>query len=161
VSKYKETIVRAAEDNVLQGDAVRWEPITICCAADTITRLYVLFLLIAIIVGVVRMVKLWIAAPPFLLKRQIDNPGYLRALEGSSSSLRQWIGCTLLVCGLVSSYHVATFGRTFPRSKTTGAILVLDSIQYLGTVSCLAFVIVFLLFLAQWHMRIRIQHLRK
>ena len=146
---------------MLQEDAVGWDPVTICRTADTITRVYVLFLFAAMIVGVARIVKLWIAAPPFLLKRQTDNPGYLRALEVSSSSLRHWIGCTLLACGLVSSYHVATFGRTFPGSKTTGFILILDWIQYLGTASCLAFVVAFLLFLAQWHMRIRIQRLRK
>jgi|GraSoiStandDraft_34_1057297.scaffolds.fasta_scaffold584006_1 hypothetical protein len=146
---------------MFQEDAAVSDPIIIYRVADPITRLYFLFLLMAIVVGVVRIVKLWISAPPFLLKRQIDNPGYLSTLEASLSSTRQWMGCILLTCGLVLSYNITTLVRTLLESRATGAMVLLDSIQYLGTVSCLAFVAAFLLFLAQWHMRIRIQHLRK
>jgi len=126
-----------------------------------ITGIYALFLLVAVIVGVVRIVKLWIAAPPFLLARQTGNPAYVRALEASSSSTRQWMGCTLLFGGLVLSYYLATFGNAFPGSKPTVAVLLLDTVRFLGMVSFRAFTVTFLLFLAQWHMRVRIQHLRK
>jgi len=153
--------VLAAEGNLFQEDAGGWDPITICYTTDTITRLYVLFLLVAFGVGVVRLVKLWIETPPFMLNRQINHPGYLGMLEASSSSTRQWMGCTLLVGGLVFSYRVATFGITFPESNMIAARVILRSVQYVGTVAFLAFVVVFLLFLAQWHMRLRIQHLRK
>jgi hypothetical protein len=146
---------------VFQQNAPGWDPIRLYTGVDIITGFYVLFLLAAVIVGTVRMVKLWIAAPPFLLARQTGNPTYLRTLEASSSSTRQWMGCTLLFGGLVLSYFLATFGRTFPGSKATVAVLLLESVRYLGTVSFRAFFVTFLLFLAQWHMQVRIQHLRK
>ena len=145
---------------MLQEDAPGWDLIAICRWVDPITRLYGLFLLVAILVGLVRIVKLWIAAPPFRLTHQLHNPRYLRFLEASCSRTRQWMGLAALGWALIVSREVVRFGTYADETSRTGWALMMSTIQLLGALTEFAVIAVLLLFLLQWHMLNRIHHLR-
>ena len=123
-------------------------------------KLYFLFLFVAIIVGVVRIVKLWIAAPPFRLARQRNNPSYLRLLEASCRSTMQWIGLVALGWALAVSQEIARFGIYADERTRTGWSLILSTIRDLGSLTELATSMLLFLFLLQWHMRNRMYYLR-
>lgn len=149
----------AAEDNLFQEDAVSWEPITICYTTDTITRLYVLFLFVAVVIGVIRIVNLWIEAPPFRLKHQTNNPRSRRLLQMLCSSTKQWMGLAILGWTFVVSYEIARLGRYADERSSTGWALVLSTTQRLGSLTELATVSLLVLFLFRWHALNRIHHL--
>ena len=146
--------------HVFQEDATGWDPITICRWVDPITRLYALILLVAMIVGAVRIVKLWIAAPPFRLERKRNNHDYLRLLESSCSSTKQWMGLAVLGWAFLVSREAVRFGMYADETRRTGWAFMLSTTQLLGAVTEFAIIAVLLLFLVRWHMLNRIQQIR-
>src|SRR5215470_2397501 len=75
----------------------------------TSMQIYVLFLLFAFIITAVKLVSVWRAALPFRLSRHAGNPALLPILQRSVNSLNQWISCTLLAWGMLTSLSVTDF----------------------------------------------------
>lgn len=127
---------------------------------STTEKLFALFLILVLLVAAICLVRLWVSAPPFCLRRQEENPNYLRILERWRLSTKQWIGLTALCWAFVFSYEVANFAIYAAGSKSTGAASLLFAIWRLGMImEMAAFALLFLL-LAQWHMLNRAQQLR-
>jgi hypothetical protein len=123
-------------------------------------KIYVLFLLVVCIVTSVRLIRIWRAAPPFGLSRQAGNPTYLRLLQASSTSLKQWIGLTFLTLGIFVSVSLHDFCNGLLAEKRTGHDVILFAIQDFSTTLTMALLVVLFLFLARWHMLERIERLR-
>jgi len=58
---------------------------------STELQLYLLFLLAAGMVGIVKLLIVWWAAPPFRLPRVKDRPAYVQKLAATAASLQRWI----------------------------------------------------------------------
>lgn len=125
----------------------------------TSEKLFALFLIVVLLVAAIRLVRLWVSAPPFWLRRQEENPNYLRILERWRLSIKQWISLTALCWALVFSYEVANFSIYAAESKSTGAASLLLAIWRLGTLMELTAFALLFLFLVQWHMLNRAQQL--
>lgn len=136
---------------MLQDDlSVGWDPALLRPQPSLFARLYVLFLLVAIVLTIARLVRLWIAAPPFLLSRQIKNPDYLQKLWMTRVSIMQWTICICLACGLVGSTEIFRVLDRLALRPDTAAILF--AIRDLSVVPAIAASVALFLFLAQWHL---------
>jgi hypothetical protein len=145
---------------MFQDDNTHWDPIHLWKPAGVFTQICVLFALVVVIVTIVKLTRVCTGAPPFRLSRQAGNPQYLRLLETSQSSIKQWMGLAILGWALVVSYEIARFGIYADESTRTGLYLLVTSIQRLGTFTELGVFLVSLLFFAHWHMLNRVQLLR-
>jgi len=123
-------------------------------------RAFVLFAIIAVFVAMVRLVRIWIVAPPFQLKRQAENPSYCQLLERWRDSTRQWMGFAIFSWACVFGYEAGRFGMYAGESSRVGVAVVLSMIQRLGVFTEIAAAGALLLFLAQWHMLNRIHVLQ-
>jgi hypothetical protein len=124
-------------------------------------RLYFWFSMVALLVVAVRVVRFWIVSPPFRMKRQSQNAGYLRLLERWRSSTKQWMGLAFLGWAFVFSHEIGRFGLYADESRRTGLDLLLSTIRGLGSFTEFAALIALILFFAQWHMLGRVQRLRE
>jgi hypothetical protein len=122
--------------------------------------IYILFLFLVCIVTSVKLVRVWRAAPPFRLSRQASSPAYLELLETSSRSLKQWIGSTFLGWGIFASISLTDVCSRLLDDKKIGSFVILFVIQDYSTALTMALLVVLFLFLVQWHMLKRIEHLR-
>src|SRR5258708_11899720 len=66
-------------------------------------RLYLLFLFVVCVMTTVKLIRVWVAAPPFRRRPQAKSPEYFGLLRSSSRSLKQWIGCVFLSYGILFS----------------------------------------------------------
>jgi hypothetical protein len=144
------------EIQMFQDDNTHWDPIHLWKPAGVFTQIYVLFALVAVIVTIVKLTRVWTGAPPFRLSRQAGNPQYIRLLEASRCSIRQWMGLAFLGWALVISHEVSRFGIYADESTRTGLYLLVTSIQGLGTFTELPVLLISFLFFAHWHMLNRV-----
>jgi len=137
-----------------------FEPMSIFVKRSEGERAVVLFSIIGVFVAMVRLVRLWIIAPPFRMKRQAENSFYFRLLERWRDSTKQWMGFAILSWACVFSYEIGRLGMHAGESSRVGVAVVLSTIQELGVFTEISAVGVLLLFLAQWHMLNRTHQLR-
>src|SRR5262245_37967938 len=90
-------------------------------------RIYVLFLLVAVVVAMKKLLRVWMVAMPFRISRQAGNASYLRLFEKSRDSLKQWMGCILLGGAIVVSTDFASACSRWMQAKITGAAYLLYS----------------------------------
>jgi len=146
-------------------DSVTWDVRAMIREPGPTLKVYILFLLVVWITASVKVVRVWLAAPPFRLSRQRGNPAYLAQLQTLSASLTQWIGCTFLACGIVVSaglYDVRN--RLLDEALNGKAVAKSIMLFYLGdfaSVLSMAIWVALSLFLVRWHMLWRIEQLSK
>jgi len=139
-----------------------WDLRTICYSGpSTKLRLYLLFLGVACIVTSFKLVRLWIAAPPFQLKRQVGNAAYLHRLEHTRSSLKQWIALTLVIWGIFTSLSVYDVCNRLLGQKTYGSALFIDILGEFSTALTLCLVVVLFILLVRWYLMKRMEQLHK
>lgn len=127
---------------------------------STSTEIYILFLFAVSIVGSVKLVRIWRAAPPFKLSRQSDSPPYLQLLATARTSLKHWIALTFLGWGLFASVNLFDVcNRLFDENKIRRPDI-LFVIQDFSTTLTMALLVIIFLFLARWHIVRRIEHPR-
>jgi hypothetical protein len=130
-------------------------------APSTNVKLYILFLLAVCVVTSVKLARLWIAAPPFRLNRQADNPVYLRKLSCAKNSLKQWMALTLLVWGIFTSVSVYDVCNTLLDEKVFGGLLLISLAGEFSTALTLCLVVVLYTLLVRWHVVMRVEYLHK
>ena len=126
---------------------------------STSFKLYVLFLLVACVMTGSKLIRVWVAAPPFRLSRRANSPEYLGLLRRSSRSLKQWIGFVFLSYGILFStslYDVCN--RLLGDNRWGSAVILLVIEDYAAGLSMALCVVVFV-FLARWHMLKRVERL--
>jgi hypothetical protein len=143
----------------MQQDSAGWDLRYIYREPSTSFRLYLLFLLVVCIVASIRLIRIWRAAPPFRLSAEANSPAYLRLLQTSSTSLKQWIGCTFLAWGILTSTSLYDDCNRLLGQKVLGSGAILFVIEDYSAALTLALLVVLFLFLVLWHILNRIQHL--
>jgi hypothetical protein len=127
---------------------------------STSTELYILFLLAVSIVGSVKLIRVWRAAPPFKLSRQANSPTYLQLLATARTSLKHWIALTFLGWGLFASVNLSDVCNRLFDENTIRRFVILFVIQDFSTTLTMALLVMTFLFLVRWHIVKRIEHLR-
>jgi len=140
-------------------ESMDWDPRYIEGELSTSMKIYILFLFVVCVVTSVRLIRVWRAARPFRLSRQAGNPAYLRLLQASGASLKQWIGFTFLTWGVVASVGLHDFCEGLLGEKRTARALILLTIQDFSTTLTMTLLVVLFSFLVRWHMISRIEHL--
>src|SRR5262249_34513758 len=132
--------------------ATSWDLQTISYEPSVKVKLCLLFLLAACVMTSIKLARLWIAAPPFYLNRQVGNPAYLNRLESSKNSLTQWATLTLVVSGLfvTARLYDACVGLSY--QKTFGIALLIYVIGDTLSGLILCFVVVLFILLMRWHL---------
>lgn len=122
-------------------------------------KLYILSLLIVCIVTCTKLIRIWVAVPPFTGSSKASSPEYIALLRRSSRSLKQWIGCVLLSYALLFSTSLYGVCRDVLNDNRAGcAVLLLVIEDYAGALS-MALVVISMVFLARWHLVRRIERL--
>ncbi len=123
--------------------------------------LYLLFLLLACIVGVAKLLRVWWVAPPFRLSRMKDRPAYLDKLAAAGASLQRWIVAAFFSWAILVSSNVVNVGqRILEQREPWGASILIVIISYSEALSR-ALLVALLLYLIRWHLLKRIERLRK
>ncbi len=144
---------------MLQEDTIGWNLESVNYHPPFVTRIYFLYLLVAMIVVTVKIMRLWIAVPPFRLARPAQPSDYLHKLHISVSSVNQWIVCTLLACGTFIVITTHRVSLQLAEQHLPGSSLFLFGLgdvtggATVGLEAAMAF------FLARWHILKRIEFL--
>jgi hypothetical protein len=144
---------------IMQEDSVTWNPTYFQPHIGPLVKLYVWLMLATLVVAFSKLIRLWIAAPPFRLSR-VSHPGYLGRLQATRNSLQQWIGCTLLAGCFGFTVEVYNSCNRVLEVKAAGIFVFAGTIRDLSVIPTLALFVAFVLFLIQWHLLNRIERLR-
>ncbi len=123
-------------------------------------RIYILFLIVVCAATSVKLIRIWLPAPPFRLSRQSKNPDYLKLLRISAHSLSHWMGITFLGWAIASSTAVYTVCSGLLLEKATGWAVIQFVIRDFAMAFGMALWVVLFIFLVRWHVSARIERLR-
>ena len=126
---------------------------------STSMKFYTLFLLVVCVVTILKLVRVWRAAPPFRLARQAKNPDSLRSLQTTSHALTQWMGCVVLTFGIFFSTSLYDLCDRLMGDKQIGGLSVLFIVQDYATAANMTLLVLLFIFLVRWHLRKRIDQL--
>lgn len=140
-----------------ESTQVQWDPVYIDRGPSTVLKLYGLFLLVASVVTLSNLVRVWRAVLPFSTKSPTVPSAYLKLLQACAERFGRWIGLTLLVWGLLTSTTVYDICNALLVEKTTGRNEILLLIRDFSTTLSSALFVVLLLYLARWHTLTRIE----
>src|SRR5580693_9239758 len=138
----------------------KWDPVFIDQAPSAGLKIYNLFLVVACIVALFKLIRVWRFALPFNTKRPTAPSAYLKLLQASASSLIRWIGLTFLAGGLLASTTIFDVCNAMLGEKVTGRNEILLLIRDFSTALSPASFAVLFLYLARWHTLIRIEQFR-
>jgi hypothetical protein len=138
-------------------ESVGWDPVV--QEPSIAFRLYLLFLVIACSVTVVRLIRIWLAVPPFSSKGASD-PDYIKLLRKSSLSLFHRIGCTFLGWAILCATTLYVVCRGLLDEKATGWAVIQFMIRDISLELGMALWVVSFIFLVRWHVSNRIERLR-
>ncbi|HLM80881.1 MAG TPA: hypothetical protein VK302_09625 [Terriglobales bacterium] len=141
-------------------ESVGWDTQNLIREPSTSFKIYMLFLIVVCVVTIVKLMRVWRAAPPFRLSSQAKNPDYLKLLRISSRSLSHWIGFTFLGWAILSSTTLYNVCSEMRREDVTGLGGILFVIQDFSMALSMALWVVLFVFLVQWHVSSRIGRLR-
>ena len=145
---------------MLQETATTWDLRTMLPETSTAQQLYALYFLSVFVLGTTKLAKIWRAAPPFRTARRPNDPGHLQMLQRSFDSLKQWILCTLLVCGISASVDLTArcIRLWFATIRSSEIVFAIHEFSVAIT---MGFLSAFFIFLVRWHLLRRIEHLRQ
>ena len=138
-------------------ESVVWEPIT--REPSKSLEIYILFLVVVCVATIIRLARVWVGAPPFLISRQVKNPDYLRLLRISANSLSHWMGCTLIAYALLDCAAVSNICRGIQGEKLTPWAVFLIAVPDFSRALSMALWVVLFVYLVRWHLSSRIARL--
>jgi|SRR5579864_400980 len=144
----------------MQEGTIPWDPLTAHRNEGPLVKVYVLLMLIVFIVAVVRLIRIWIGAPPFRLSKRAKDPKYLRLLESLRNSFCDWIGFTLLCGGFVVGSGVYSWSNRVLEINAVNDLTLVLIIQDLAPLLNLCLFVSLFLFLVRWHLHNRIARLK-
>jgi len=145
---------------MLQEDAVGWDLKTVIHPTPVIVQIYVWFMLITVIVGFVKLFRLWGSAPPFRLLQLKDRSRYIRVLQTVEASLKQWMGCTFLVSAIVACVSATRMSERLTEARSS-VVAILISLREISVAVDLGLIVVLVLFFIRWHALKRIEFLNQ
>jgi hypothetical protein len=139
-------------------ESVGWDPVV--QEPSMAFRLDLLFLVIAAAVTVVRLIRVWLAVPPFWCSKRASDPDYIKLIRKSSLSLLHSIGCTFLVWAILCATTLYVVCRGLLDEKATGWAVIQFMIRGISLELGMALWVVSSIFLVRWHASNRIERLR-
>ena len=121
-------------------------------------KLYVLFLLVVRVMMRIKLIRIWLAVPPFRGSPKANSPQYVHLLRSSSTSLKQWIGCVFLSYGILFSTRLYNVSKDVLNDNRAGGAALFVIEDYAVGLS-MALLVVSFAFLARWHLLRRIERL--
>ena len=103
-----------------ESPTVQWDPVYIDRAPSAVLKIYALFLLVACVVNLSNLIRVWRVVPPFSAKRPTVPAAYLKLLHASATVFGRWIGLTFLVWGLLTSTSLYGVCNALLVEKVTG-----------------------------------------
>ena|SRR5713226_3853482 len=140
-------------------ESVSWDPQNMIREPFIRFQIYLVFLIVVCGTTIIKLAKIWWAAPPFRSSRRANDPVYLKLLLTSGRSLSQWIGCTFLAWGILVSTTLYEVSRGMMNEKVTGRLIILSEIRELSTALSMALLVALFVFLVRWHVLARIDGL--
>ncbi len=128
---------------------------------STEPHLYLLFLLVICVVGVVKLLIVWWVAPPFRLSRVKDRPAYLDKLTATAASLQRWTGAVFFSWAILVFFNVPNVGRSILEQREPWGASILIVVMFYSEALSAALLVALLLYLIRWHILKRIEYLRK
>jgi len=145
---------------MLQQTSAQWDLNTVEGYTPPDENFFVLALVVVIIAVTVKLVRIWLLAPPFRRTVPSDLPSYRRRLELSVIALLEWLWLPLFFWLFISTHRLyVLFGglessKFIPISATMGDLR--DITRYLSfALSATAYV-----FLVRWNLLTRLTSLR-
>lgn len=123
-----------------------------------VSKLYALFIVLVWAVLFIKLMRVWAVAPPFK-KPRLDPASYRNLLSASSSSLNRWIFAVLLAYGILLSAGIYDFCSGMLNEKQASGEVMIRNIQHYAAALSGALYTVLVIFLARWHLMIRIERL--
>jgi hypothetical protein len=114
-------------------------------------KIHVLFLVVASLVTLGKLISVWRFAPPFKLSKQYGNAAFSKLLRRQSVSLKNWIGCILLTWGLSTSTSLYELAVRLLDEKTPGSFPFLIGLLSFSTALTQTVLVVLFVFLVRWH----------
>jgi len=143
-----------------ESTQVQWDPLYIDRAPSTGLRIYLLFLLVACVVTLFDLVRVWRAVPPFSAKSPPIASIYFEMLQVNASRFRRWIGLIFLAWGLRTSTGLYNTCSAMLEEKMTGLAVIVSVIRDFTAELSLGLLAVLFLYLARWHILTRIENFR-
>lgn len=138
-------------------ESTGWDPRAMHAEPSVGLKLYSLYLFVVCVVTVLKLLRIWWIAPPFMPFRGTDASAYVSSLRNSAGSLKQWLTCTLLVSGIFFSTTLYRFCDRILDSERVGFGVVAFVIRDFSTEASIALLIVLFAFLVRWHLLTRVR----
>jgi hypothetical protein len=144
-----------------ESTAVQWDPVYVHRDPGVAFKLYVFLLLAGSVVAALSLFKVWCAVLPFNSRHPPAPLVYLKILQESSNRLKRWIGLIFVGSGLATLVGIYDVCSGMLAEKSTGLAVLLPMIKDLSATLSVGLLVVLLLYLARWHILIRIERLRE
>ncbi len=142
-------------------DQTRWDLRAIYVEPSIASRLYMLLLLVCCVVALIKLVKVWRVGLPFRFSSKQYSLTYLRQLQASAISIRQWMGFALLAWGVLASIRLTETCRFILYDRGTDhAVLAVSILMENATYLSMALLVVAFLYIIRWHMLTRQERIR-
>ncbi len=145
---------------IQESTTLAWDPQSVDRAPSTALKIYVLFLLVACLVSLYRLASVWRAVPPFSRKSPAVPSVYIRLLRETAASCGRWIGMIFIAWGFLTSTRVYDLCSSMLLEKVTGRNQMLLMIRDFSTTLSFALFVVLFVYLARWHLLIRMERSR-
>jgi hypothetical protein len=137
-------------------ESVSWDPQYLIREPSISFKIYILFLVVVGGWTVVRLAKIWWAAPPFRTSRTANQIVYVNLLRRSSLILSHWIVGTFLAWGFLISTTLYGLSRGMMNEKVTARAVILFEVSDFATASWMALLVSGFVFLVRWHILLRL-----
>jgi hypothetical protein len=149
---------------IMQDTVTSWDlnSVTETHAPSGATKLYILFLLVACVLGGLKLIDAWRKSARLKAKMPSAQPEYFEILLVHSTSLKRWIQLTVLTWGFCLCVNLATdltrVRLNFREIQNQFALLTTLR-EYLAFSTMAMFVVTFL-YLVQWYLLTRLERAR-
>ncbi len=137
-----------------------WDLRNVWDGPSPLMKTYMFFLLIACILGVVKLVRSWIVVPPFKEPGAEKGRVGVSALERTAFSLRQWGRLILLVCATFLMTVLANVSERLMDERVIGWFTILVVTRDFAQALTFGLWVVLFIYAIRWHILYRISRLR-
>ena len=137
-----------------------WDLRTIQPHPSPLMQMYMWFLLVTCVLAVAKLIRGWIAAPPFRPRSVEKGELAARLLERMALSLSRWSKLTLLVCAVFLTTRLADISQRLMDEKVIGWFTILILTRDFAQALAFALWVVLFIYAVRWHVLHRISRLR-
>lgn len=137
-------------------DQFRLDPQTVNAPLSIGAKLYILLLFASCVAAIIKLFRIWRVALPFKFSRKQISAAYLRQLQASALSIRQWMGFTLITWAVLASFRLTEICRyvLYARAVPHTDVIMSDLVEN-ATYLSMALLVVAFLYIIRWHLLTR------